>query len=244
MGRKVVDTKIISFGGGINSIAMVIMLYEQNEIYPCVFADTLAEHPETYCYMDYFEKEFMSKYGQKIIRLSPINSKFHYPYARRSLEGYLLEKKRVPATFGGYRACTTGWKREPIQRFSKGKKQLIAFAFDEQYRAKDLSHGYPLIDRKITRQECIRIIREAKLFVPPKSSCFFCSFQRIAQWEELYRKHPDLYTRAVKLEENTNRTIRPDGIPLQILKNRFDGKSGDLFNDCDFEELTPCLCTL
>ena len=154
------DTKIISFGGGINSIAMAIMLYQQNEIYPCVFADTLAEHPETYCYMDYFEKEFMSKYGQKIIRLSPINSKFHYPYARRPLEEYLLEKKRVPATFGGYRACTTGWKREPIQRFSKGKKQLIAFAFDEQYRAKDISHGYPLIDRKITRQECIRIIEK------------------------------------------------------------------------------------
>ena len=48
MGRKVMDTKIISFGGGINSIAMTIMLYKQNEIYPCVFADTMAEHPETY----------------------------------------------------------------------------------------------------------------------------------------------------------------------------------------------------
>ena len=87
------NIKIISFGGGINSVAMTIMLYEQNEICPCVFADTLAEHPETYYYMDYFEKEFMSKYGQKIIRLSPINSKFHYPYARRPLEEYLLEKK-------------------------------------------------------------------------------------------------------------------------------------------------------
>ena len=97
---------------------------------------------------------------------------------------------------------------------------------------------------EITCQECIRIIREAKLFIPSKSSCFFCSFQRIAQWEELYRKHPNLYARAVKLEENADRTIRPDGISLQILKNRFDGKSGDLFPDCDFKELTPCLCTL
>ena len=34
---------------------------------------------------------------------------------------------------------------------------------------------------------------------------------------------------------NADRTIRPDGISLQILENRFDGKSGDLFNDCDFE---------
>ena len=71
---KIITDTIISFGAGVNSVAMTIMLYKRGEIYPCIFADTMAEHPETYYYMDYFEKEFMSKYGQKIIRLNPIEN--------------------------------------------------------------------------------------------------------------------------------------------------------------------------
>ena len=234
--------KIISFGGGVNSVAMTIMLYNRGEIYPLVFADTMAEHPETYCYMDYFEKEFVGKYGQKIVKLSPINSNFHYPYARRSLESYLLEKKRVPATFKGSRVCTKGWKIEPIKKYSEGRRQLIAFALDEQQRAKNNEFEYPLIEKRISRQGCFDIIKEIGLFSPPKSSCFFCSFQRISQWEELWEKYPDLYYRAIKLEKEANKTIRPDGRSLEILRERFESKGGDLFPDHDYKELTPCMC--
>lgn len=237
-------TKIISFGGGVNSVAMTILLYRRGEIYPCLFADTGCEHPETYCYMDYFEKEFLSRYSQKIIKLA--SSPYHHPYARVPLEQYLLQKKRVPAVASGKRACTAGWKRQPIQNYCKRHVidiQLIAFAYDERHRAVDfVGKEYPLINEKVTRQKCIDIIKSEKLCIPPKSGCFFCSFKRISAWEQLYRKHPDLFARAMRIEENANRTIRIDKIPLSKLKERFENKGLELFVDYDYDELTPCVC--
>lgn len=240
-------SNIISFGAGVNSIAMTILLFNRGEKYPIVFADTIAEHPETYCYMDYFEKKFLGKFGHKIIRLHPINTPtFYYPYARKPLEAYLLEKKRVPASIKGTRACTKGWKIEPIAKFKNNAKKIIAFALEEKKRIGQYTDDiYPLIDAGITRDGCRDIIKKAGLSIPPRSSCFFCSYQRISQWENLYRRHPDLFLRAMKLEENSqNRTIRPDRIKLSQLKDRFEAKGGNLFPDYDYEELTPCMCQL
>ncbi|MBT9175624.1 MAG: hypothetical protein DDT22_01308 [candidate division WS2 bacterium] len=243
---------IISFGAGVNSVAMTIQLFRRGEIYPIIFADTMAEHPETYCYMDYFEKEFIAKYGEKIIRLHPIeNNNYHLPYARKPLEQYLLEKQRVPAVSKGRRACTGGWKREPIEKWikkhCKGAISLIAFSLDEKHRGKPFpNRKYPLIESKIDREGCKRIIRKAGLKIPIKSGCFFCSFKQISDWERLYQKYPDLYERAMKIEENNKQfqkgvCLRPAGVSLRVLKERF--QTGNLF-DYDFEELTPCECVV
>jgi hypothetical protein len=231
--------KIISFGAGVNSVAMTIMLYKRGEIYPCVFADTMAEHPETYCYMDYFEKEFMSKYGQKIIKINPIATPEYYtPLAKgKSLEEYCFNKKIVPMAMQNF--CSGSWKRSPLEKYSK-ESYIIGFAYDERNRARDKI--YPLIENKITRQGCIDIIQRENLSVPPKSGCYFCPNQRIAQWEELYKNHPNLFTTAQRMENNTGRfTIRFD-VSLGILRERFESKGADLFPDYDYEELTPCVC--
>jgi len=231
--------KIISFGGGVNSIAMTIMLYKRGEIYPCVFADTMAEHPETYCYMDYFEKEFMSKYGQKIIRLDPINTPQYYYPSSRSLPLYErhIKYKSVPMAIQVF--CSNEYKRHPLEKFAPCE-HIIGFAFDERHRAKDKI--YPLIDVKITRQGCIDIIRNEGLNVPRKSGCFFCSMQRISQWEDLWKNYPDLFQRAIDLENNSSLLIRSDGRSLEVLRERFESKGAELFPDYDYEELTPCMC--
>ena len=39
---------------------------------------------------------------------------------------------------------------------------------------------------------------------PGKSGCWFCPFQRISQWQRLRRKHPDLFCKAIKMEESQN----------------------------------------
>ena len=63
--------EMISFGGGVNSVAMTIMLVEQGWHGPIVFADTGCEWPETYCYMHYFEQEWLRPRGLEIVHLSP-----------------------------------------------------------------------------------------------------------------------------------------------------------------------------
>lgn len=63
--------EMVSFGAGVNSTAMVITLAEEGWRGPIVFADTMGEKPETYCYMDYFEREYLKPRGLAITRLLP-----------------------------------------------------------------------------------------------------------------------------------------------------------------------------
>lgn len=230
--------KIISFGGGVNSVAMTIMLYKRGEIYPCVFADTMAEHPETYCYMDYFEREFMNKYGQKIVRLNPIMTPEYYEPANKgkSLEQWYLEKKIVPMF--NQPACSKQYKQVPLRKYAP-KPHIMGFALDEKHRA-NRDDIYPLIKAGIARQDCIDIIASEGLSIPIKSGCFFCSMQRLSQWEHTWKIYPDLFQRAMNLEANSHLTIRDR--PLSVLRDRFIGKGGELFPDYDYEELTPCMC--
>lgn len=60
---------------------------------------------------------------------------------------------------------------------------------------------YPLIDRKMTRADCVRYVEHAGYRSPPKSGCTFCPFQGLDQWREMYHDTPELYWDAVGLEE-------------------------------------------
>jgi len=255
--------KAISFGAGVNSIAMTIMLFKRGEIYPVVFADTMAEHPETYCYMDYFEKEFMSKYGQKIIRLSyTTHPECYSNYNSKTLEEYCIEKQLVPFVTSK-RYCSKGWKIEPFNKYlkqiankkTKMVKVQIGFAYDEKHRAKKIQNNlvkieeYPLIERGIGRKACVDIIKSEDLSVPRKSRCFFCPYQDKDAWERLYNEYPDLFNRAEFLEINaTNKkgiktTLLPSGVSLNDLRYGYANQI-DAFPDWDFEELEPCMCKL
>jgi|TARA_R110002020_G_scaffold444753_1_gene656382 3'-phosphoadenosine 5'-phosphosulfate sulfotransferase (PAPS reductase)/FAD synthetase len=46
--------QIASFGCGVDSVAMVLLKPDYDEI---IFADTGSEMPETYAFLDYFEKK-------------------------------------------------------------------------------------------------------------------------------------------------------------------------------------------
>jgi hypothetical protein len=70
--------------------------------------------------------------------------------------------------------------------------------------------AYPLIGigedtgLKLTRLDCERLIRNAGLPVPPKSSCFFCPFHKPEAWSDLARERPDLFDKAADLEDTLN----------------------------------------
>ena len=248
--------KIISFGGGVNSVAMTIMLYKRGKIYPCVFADTMAEHPETYCYMDYFERIFLKHYGMSIIKLHPIETPewFEGKAKGRGLYEYCIKDHVIP--FMQYRWCTSDWKVKPILKYKQAygfTNSLVAFSYDEKHRSEknfrnDNIREYPLINEKIDRKECEQIIYQSGLEMPRKSGCFICPFQRITQWQDTYIKYPDLIEKTIIMEENVRAkdghkvTLRPDGVSIRQLRERFESKGGDLFPDYDYEELTPCMC--
>lgn len=59
---------------------------------------------------------------------------------------------------------------------------------------------FPLVERNITRQGCINIIKNAGLRVPIASGCWFCPFMSKLKIRKLYATYPNLYERRKRME--------------------------------------------
>ena len=62
---------------------------------------------------------------------------------------------------------------------------------------------YPLIEAKMRREDCVKLIEDEGLPVPPKSGCYFCPFNSDRRWAELLEIHPRLYSKSIALEEHS-----------------------------------------
>lgn len=191
--------ELISFGGGVNSVALTILLVNEGWRGPIVFADTGCEWPETYEYLDLFEREWLAPRGLEVTRLRGL------PWQRvkkgMSLIEYCEQAHVIPSAHR--RWCTIEWKLKAVGRWAEANNvemQHIGIAADESRRQPNKSR--PLCERGITREECLQITAAEGLPLPPRSSCFFCPLQKQAEWRRLWQQHPELYERAVQLEES------------------------------------------
>ena len=192
---------ILSFGGGVNSVAlMVLLLREDLPLDEVVFADTGGEVPETYEYLDIAKQYFASHNVPFTVVAKRGDSLYDTSWRRRVFPSAI------------WRWSTRDFKVNPIHRHYRGIgghiNQYLAIAWDEVHRMKDsrvdyVTNLYPLIDRRITREGCIEIIEDVGLPIPPRSSCFFCPFNSVDRWRWLYENHPELYEKAIALEERS-----------------------------------------
>jgi len=193
---------VLSYGGGVNSVAlMVLLLRERMPLDEVVFADTGGEVPETYSYLE-VTRRYLEPHGIPFTTVSKTGPNLYENAWRRRV---------LPSAI--WRWSTRDYKVRPIMRHyrSLGKQhinQYLAIAYDEIERMKDsrvdsVTNLYPLIERRITRADCVALIQDAGLALPPKSSCFFCPFGSLDRWRWLYETHPDLYAKAMALEEHS-----------------------------------------
>ena len=66
-----------------------------------------------------------------------------------------------------------------------------------------ITNLYPLVDKRMTRQDCLDAIVNAGLPVPEKSGCYYCPFNSTERWRHLLDHYPDLFDKAVTLEEHS-----------------------------------------
>ena len=192
---------VLSFGGGVNSVAlMVLLLQERLPFDEAVFADTGGEVPETYQYLE-IAKKYLADHEVPLTVVSKRG---------RSLYETAWTRRVFPSAI--WRWSTRDFKITPIHRHYRSLEahinQYLAIAWDEVYRMKDsrveyVTNLYPLIDRRLTRADCIAIIRDARLPVPERSSCYFCPFNSVDRWRWLYETHRDLFDKAIALEEHS-----------------------------------------
>ena len=231
----------LSFGGGVNSVAMMLLMLDEGWDFEAVFADTGVERPETYEYL-----EMLLSIGYKITWLKPKSGGFN------NLYDYCWNFEMVPPSYGAGRWCSVHFKRTPIMEYSeKPCFHLLGYDFGEIHRVKETIEDevvtrFPLIEHEMTRYNCEQLIESHGLPLPIKSGCYFCPQQSYAQWRYLRKAHPDLWCKAVALEDRNVayqmrkgktkiKYIDSNGKPLKVIANE---AQGELFE----EYKPPCYC--
>lgn len=201
--QEIEPMHVLSFGGGVNTVALMVLLVDEQAPLDCViFADTGAETEGTYNAVE-IAREYLDERSIpfKVVQARP---------KQTDLYGTLLRRRVIPSV--QWRWCTRDFKVNPIHSYYSTLgthiNQYIGIAFDEIHRMKDsgvshITNIYPLVERRMTRQDCINIIDEAGLPVPEKSGCYFCPFNSTERWKQLLIKYPQLFDKAIMLEENS-----------------------------------------
>lgn len=205
----------LSFGGGVNSTAMLLGLVGENQPPDVVlFSDTGGERPETYKHI----AEMQQWCAARNVRWQTVTNGGRGQ--GETLEENCLTRKELPSLAYGFKGCSVKWKRQPMDRWisewdlaqeewKQGRKVVRYIGIDagEEHRAvltedKKFVYQYPLVKWGWDRNDCINAIRHAGISVPPKSSCFFCPAMRKAEILKLRDEHPDLLARALRIEQN------------------------------------------
>jgi len=244
--------KYLSFGGGVNSVAMILMLLDQKEEFEAIFVDHGTDWPETYEYFNMFQG-WLKDHGHKLITvLKPNYSRKKGTEPFNNLYNYAHFRKIVPSGF--MRWCTRDFKVKPIYKYvEKPCFMLLGIDWGEVKRAKisiekGVENRFPLIEHEIDRDDCKNIIKAHSLLVPMKSGCYICPFQRRNQWIELRKTHPDLFCKAQQLEQRNMDYRKSKGKkPMTISASRkrlsvlVDESQMHLFKEDDYP---PCQCEL
>ena len=193
---------ICGISGGKDSSALAVYMRDKVPDMEYFFCDTGAELPETYKYLAKLEVVL----GKKIAKL---NSKRGFDHYFEIFRGTLPSPQM--------RWCTSLLKIKPLEDWI-GEEEVtsyVAIRADESNRKGYISTKpnirtvFPFVDDGVDHAGVIRILEDAGINLPEyyewrtRSGCYFCFFQRKAEWVGLADKHPDLFEKAVAIEQKT-----------------------------------------
>ena len=208
--------RVFSCGGGVQSTACLVLAAQGKIPYSTfVFANVgdKAESPDTIKYIAQVLKPYATLHGIEWVDLqrcrrdgTPVDLFDDLLRPTRSINIPVRMSNGAP----GNRNCTVEFKIKPIAKWIKrnapGCTLGKGISTDEPHRATPsresdgYTSAYPLIELGISRSDCLRIVREAGLPQPPKSSCWFCPYHTTEAWTHRKREDPELFAKAVELE--------------------------------------------
>lgn len=242
----------LSFGGGVQTAAMA-MMFEHGLLdapYPdvAVFADTQAEPSHVYETIDYIRPRV--SYPIIVATLGDLEEDTWLSLngqrpSYRGKPGDTLTDLPLHGECGGItrRQCTSNYKIDVIRRAIRqwaGERppklqvsQYMGISIDEAHRIKPsgvkyVSNSYPLVDQRLSRQDCLEFLSLNYPDMPVgKSSCFFCPFHSKAEWRDLKARYPELWTRAVEMDD----ALRSSPMRLSLVHFNTGGLAKWLAND-------------
>ena len=207
---------ILSLGAGVQSSTLAFMS-ARGELNPvpdyAIFADTQAEPQEVYDYLNYM----VPLLPFPVVQVTAGNLEKDFISALRDPKGRCgqppffvwCDEKEVEATL--WRKCTKEYKLDPIRRkvreLSGGDAvvQWIGISLDEAHRMKPsgvkyITNEYPLIDRRMSRHDCLLWLQRNGYRTPPKSACRFCPYISNARLRRMRDTQPDDWRKLVAFD--------------------------------------------
>lgn len=214
---------VISYGGGVQSTAMLVLATQGKlgyDVDAALFSNVGddSEHPATLEYVRNVSMPRAAEAGIPVHEIKKVNREgVHETLVERltKVDGNSIP---IPARMEGgaptNRACTADWKISVVAKWLKQNgataqdpaNVCIGISTDEIQRVNPNTAPaherivYPLIELEYDRSACAQIIADAGWPVPPKSSCYFCPFHRPSVWSEMRRDEPELFFKSVDLE--------------------------------------------
>jgi 3'-phosphoadenosine 5'-phosphosulfate sulfotransferase (PAPS reductase)/FAD synthetase len=199
-GQAEIATRhVLGISGGKDSAALAIYMRDRVPNMEYFFCDTGAELPETYSFLLRLEAAL----GKPIARLN----------AERGFEHWLqVYQGALPSP--QMRWCTKNLKIKPLEAWLGDEPAIsyVAIRADENRLGylstkPNISTVFPFREDGIDRDGVSRILEESGVGWPDyyewrtRSGCYFCFFQRKHEWVGLADRHPELFEKAIALED-------------------------------------------
>ncbi|MEI6282067.1 MAG: hypothetical protein WCP82_05035 [Alphaproteobacteria bacterium] len=84
--------------------------------------------------------------------------------------------------------------------------QWLGISWDEKDRMAEseeawIKNRWPLVEMKMTRQDCIQWLKKKGYPVPPKSACVFCPYTENQRWREMRDTQPAEWQKALEIDQ-------------------------------------------
>jgi len=214
---------VISLGVGVQSSTMALM--SAKGVLPkvdcAIFADTGFEPDYVYKYLEYLKEQL--PFPVYVVNNGNIKEdiKDWIKLDKRMPTAPFFTKNRQTGKKGMLmRQCTNDYKIIPVARkirelvgltrgmhFPKDKfvEQWFGISLDEIVRMKlsnkkYLINHYPLIDLKMTRDHCLKWMKDNNYLLPEKSACICCPYHSDSFWQEMKDTKPNEFKQAVEYD--------------------------------------------
>jgi len=240
---------IISLGAGVQSSTMALMA-AHGEITPmpdyAIFADTQAEPMGVYTWLDWLEKQLpfpvvrVSQGSLTDAQLEPPRWSKKSPdkqWVRTYIPAHMVDGDGELKGLLG-RKCTGEFKIIPMRNYIRrelgiyGKQckehlvtQWLGISLDEIQRMKMSvekwqEFRHPLIELRMTRDDCHTWMQKNGYPRPPRSACIYCPFRSNKEWRTI-QENPKDFEFAVQFEKDLQEVVASmepeastvDGVP-------------------------------
>lgn len=240
-----------------------------------IFADTQAEPASVYRWLDWLEAEIArSPFPFPVYRVTKgsltaeslrIRERVRTvgkPWSKSLIPAYVKNPNGSRGIMG--RSCTADYKlgvifkqQQRLAGIRRAQKEItvtswIGISYDEMQRMKVspkkwAQNRWPLIERRMRRQDCLDWMLARGYPKPPRSACVYCPFHSNAEWRRLRDEEPNEFAQAVQFERDLQAVKRVSdnmrGVPFlhdslvpldqADLSDGHDPRQGDLFqNEC------------